>query len=557
MQTTTTQHAERQQAPRDPNEETDYARLRVRLRDTLESHTGTTLLTTDATGLFDLFLGGLPPEHRQHYNCHTCRGFFDRYGGNVVVDPSGVTYSPFWDDPLVPAGSFFARAIGAVRDAVRRAKATGVFLSSASTWGAPYNASPKSPYAYGDWHHLHAVPHASMIYKATRLKNAEQAMAERREEYGMLQRGLAEFSIETVRQAHAMLASGQLFRSEKCVLIAQWLLSLHEERAATKNSRVRENLAWRAVASAPPGYCHVRTTMIGTLLEDVAAGKDFADIKLSFDARMAPLFYRRPQAAPTDGQIAAAEKAIAALGASGALARRYATLDDVKAHAIWMPKEAKVDAPSGGVFGHLRTKLKEVAPLAMPPTTITWEKFARVVLPDAERIEFLVPHASRSGFFGFLTAEDPAAPPILQWDREDARNPVSWYFYNNGSCGRAWGLQEGAWHDVVALTKQPSTWTSDSAHHGDGLFFVLRGSWDLQMERNDSLGLALIPETLRSEYHSIRAAIDAYSSSMKLSGDPAQQAAGIAFRKGSPPWSNEFRVTAMGTTLLFRLDRWD
>ncbi len=56
---------------------------------------------------------------------------------------------------------------------------------------------------------------------------------------------------------------------------------------------------------------------------------------------------------------------------------------------------------------------------------MTWEKFARTVLPDAETIELYVP-AEAAPYVAMVTAANPQAPPILQWDRAERRNPVSW-----------------------------------------------------------------------------------------------------------------------------------
>ena len=71
---------------------------------------------------------------------------------------------------------------------------------------------------------------------------------------------------------------------------------------------------------------------------------------------------------------------------------------------------------------------------------MTWDKFQRTVLPSAERIEFLAP--SHGSYTALVTAANAEAPPILQWDRDGARNPVSWYFWNGGSSASQFGLSD-------------------------------------------------------------------------------------------------------------------
>lgn len=506
------------------------------------------LFTTDATGLYDRFVSLLPESRRQHYRCRACRHFVERSGGLVTIAEDGAARPLLW---MPDAPAFFREAVDQVASVVASARVTGVFLSSAALWGLDSNTASKTGIT---WHHLHVRPTGEMICRASALKTAEQLAAEKSEDRGILCRSLAEFPIETVRQAHTLLTTGGLYRSEKCIGVAKWLLDLHEALAATKHKVRRDNLIWLSAATAPPGFAHVRSTMIGTLLEDLAAGKPFEAIKASFDSKMHPLQYQRPSAAPTDQQLAEAEKVVAKLASAGSLARRFARLDEVVAHAIWTPKRAAPDAPAvGSVFGHLRSDRAPASTIDVPAQTITWDKFNWTVLPSAERIELLVPRTP-AAFFAFVTATDPSAPPILQWDTEEHRNPVSWYLYSGGSLGRAWGLSEGSFADLDAITMQPSGWGNELAHQGEGAYLILRGARDTNYE---GCGIALFPEILKSDYRAIRAAIEAFSRSQPLSGAEQASACGIALQKSGGGWGHVLRVTAAGARVKYRIDRWD
>lgn len=532
-------------SPRSETEDADYANL----IDHTRSVRGGPPFTTDAADLYAVFLDALPPARRQHYECRTCRHFVDRFGGLVTIGADGIASSLLWSEKLP---GFFADAVRALRKAVDRARVNGVFLSSDVDWGLPVNKSPKSP--DGLWRHMAILPSAEMVHRPGPLLTSAQVAAEKGQDYGTLSRGLTEFPVELVRQAHTLLTTGALYRSEKCVTVAKWLLDLHEAREAATHKAARENLVWRAVATAPPGFPHVRSTMIATLLEDLAAGKDFADIKRSFDAKMSPIQYQRPQAAPTDGQLAAAESVVAKLGASGALARRFATLEDVLPHALWTPKAPKEVPASDSVFGHLKGK-SAAAPgtVDVPAQPMTWEKFARTVLPTADKLELLVPQG-HGPFFAFVTTTNPGAPPILQWDSEGARNPVSWYLYNGGSLAGVWNLVPGAYVDVASITPQPSEWNGSMVHQGAGAFFILKGARDMLPAR---AGIGLFPEILRSEFHGIRAAIEAYSRSKTLDGAEAASACGIAVQKSGNAWGVVVRVATGSVRVSYRIDRWE
>jgi hypothetical protein len=501
----------------------------------------THLFHTDSTDLFARYLEALPPERRQRYTCHCCRRFIERYGGLVMVAADGATVPVMWDPAatLEPQASAF-RALAL---AVARAPITGLFLSEDRLWGQPET---------GPWRHMAVVPPESCVHRPGAVQSTSQAIAEKAQDHSTLLRALDEFPLELVRNAHTLLTSESLYRSEKCVGVARWLLDLHEQRRATLDERLRDNLTWLAVAGAPPGFCHVRGGMIGTLLEDLAAGLPFADIKARFDAKMNPLQYQRPTAAPSAGNIAQAEQVIARLRSAGALERRFARLADIE--PLWLPTPPK-EAPRTGVFSHIKARTAAPAPVDVPPVTMTWEKFARTVLPTAEQIEYFVP-TSNQPYVGMVTAQNPDAPPIVQWDREARRNPVTWYFYHNGSTPARWNLPPGAYHPVTAITLQPAMWHDPERYTNQGqkVFFILAGARDTQYIS----GSGFFPEFLKSEYHPIRATIEAYAKQAVVAGKDEAEACGLGLAKGVA-WNNQlFRVTAQGgVRLTYRLDRWD
>lgn len=463
---------------------------------------------TDANpdNLWAAYLGGIQEDRRQHYNCHCCRHFIQRIGGLVRIDETGRQYPALWqfDSPM-----FFDRSVSSIRRIVDNAKVTGVFLSADKVLGTPRTK---------EWTHLSASNPKPYTGK---LLTAGQAMAEKLEDYKMLCHGLADYSRETVEQAVRVLKADAVYRSEKALGIAEWFLKLHE--AIKENPKAKRNLTWRAVATAPPGFCHVRSTMISTLLDDINSGLPFDDIARKWKDKMHPLQYQRPTAAPKEGAIKQAEELVAKLGLERSLLRRYATLDDVLAK-LWVPRVLP-DAPkTGGVFDHLRNQPKREA-IELPATKITWEKFQRTVLGDVLQIEIAVP--SRGGFCGLMTATDPDAPAIIQWDglAGHPRNPVSWYYWNGGSLASQWGLSAG-WNAVSCVFLNPSKWQEPDKfkHQKSAVHFAIVGCVE---SRVDSLGL--FPEILKSEFHGIRSVIEAHSKTGAGSGAESGTANGLTF----------------------------
>lgn len=504
------------------------------------------LFTVDTDGLFEVFLGELPPDLVAENTCGTCRAFVRRYGGLVTIGPDGTAESVLWHGDGTPP--MYAKAVAALAEVVENRPVTSVFRSAERAWGAG---------EAGGWTHLSVTPPAELIFSASGLYTARQYAAAKREDRVTLERALAEFPHEVVKKAVALLRTEQLYRSDAVLGAGSWLLALHERLASVRGKgvvarRQRENLLWLATASAPAGYCHVKSGMIGTLLTDLADGLAHADVTRRFAEKMHPLQYRRPTAAPTDQMIARAERVIGELRAAGSLERRFARLADV--HPMWSP--AVVDAaPAEGVFGHLKPARKQRAATDLDgdPVVITWEKFARTVLPGAEHIEFSVPEG-KAGYGAMVTAADADAPPIVQWDRPDRRNPVTWYVYVNGSPATQWGLRAGKFHDVTAVVAHPATWhvEADTTHREQAVLFALAGATDTTYTK----GAGFFPEFLSSELHEIRKTLEAYAKDAVVADRDAAEVCGLLVSKGGA-LNHTFRVTSGGIRTRYTLDRWD
>lgn len=497
------------------------------------------LFTCDAGDLYSIYLDSFSdPVQRQHHTCNCCRQFIERYGNLVVIDlETGRQKSAIWPDfseGFIP--TLFVGAAADLAHAVRNAKVNGVFVSSDKTWGTPVT---------GPWSHFNVKP--SVVHN-DRLLTPYQIMAQKRQDFGTLSHGLADFSADTVKTALSLLETDALYRSEKVIGPAKFLHDLHNKIDGIKNRELRNNLVWHAVATAPVGFSTPRSSMVGTLLEDIAAGKSFDSIKRSFAAKMHPLQYQRPQAPASEGNIEQAEKIVAKLGIEKSLQRRFARIDEMQ--LLWSPQRQEDTPDAGGVFSHLRKGRDKTNPVIGDGGAITWVKFAAKVLPAAERIQvFIDPY--RSNFTGVLTAVDPDAPPIFQWDGEENRNPVSWYVYHGGSPAGQWGLRANSWEDVSGVSLLPFMWGGEDrfTHFGKRALFIIPNARDTQ-----NSGLSLFPETLRSELHPIRSTIEAFSRRGRLGGQEEASANGIGTSENMPVM---VRVTTNIGVTAYKIDRWD
>lgn len=487
------------------------------------------LFTTNASDLFEVFLANIPEHARQHYNCNACRHFINRCGGLVTIDIEGRVKSAIW---TVDVPAMFTNAVEAMQVHVIRSKVTGVFLSDKYTLGFPET---------NGWSHMHVVLPGNRVYNH-RLRAVNEAIAEKKADFQVLIACLVEYPIEAVKQAVTVLESESLYRSEKFVDIAAWLRDLHMVRDSVKNSTHKTNLVWRAVATAPVGWAHVKNTMIGTLLDDIVAGMSFEQAKSRFETKVHPLAYQRPQAAPSAGNIGRAEKIVEKLGIKESLRRRFARLEEL--NLLWSPKSIETKPDSSGVFSHLAPKGKINTPAyEMPAKTMTWTKFYETVLPNVLLIELDVRPVDN--YSAILTAANEGAPCILQWN-----NNFSWYVYSGGSGCGAWNLTPG-YTKVTGICLQPSMWHEGYERYGKSVFLILKGAKD-----TIKCGVSLFPEILKAELREARSTIEAYSKSATLEGYEEASACGLSLQAGNT-WDARIRVTTSDGIFNYVLDRWD
>lgn len=270
----------------------DYQRLITLMQARITALAGEPLFTTHSGNLMDLFLAGLPADQVQLHTCHACRRFFEQYGGLVTIDADGIQRSAFWD--LVEIPESYRLAVSYVTRVVENITVTGVFHTRQAVWGQPTT---------GPWTHLAVTPPARFLDtgRVNSLKTPNERWAESREDHRLLAGALREYPKPLVERAVALLRSDEFYRGQEKVLgPAEWLLGLHQtitsDRGAhnTPRSHARDNQIWRAVATAPAGFCHVSSTMIGTLLDDLASGLSLSEVKRRFDQKMHPLRYQRP-----------------------------------------------------------------------------------------------------------------------------------------------------------------------------------------------------------------------------------------------------------------------
>lgn len=488
------------------------------------------LLRVASKDLWAIYLATFGPEGsatRQYHNCNACHHFIRRFGRLVVVDPNtGKIKSAMWNEDIAPAD--IAPAIAAMRNAVEAGKIESVFVSDVPVWGSLKEDG---------WAHLHVRPAAGQIFVEGLLTPA-QFIAQKTQDMANMRRAVAEFHPKHVKLAVQMLEEAHLPFAEKVIGPARFL----DELQSLPKGVLGTNLMWRAVAKAPAGFCHPRSSMLGTILDDIKDGKNFNQIKAAYAAKVDPIKYQRPTAPPKSGAVEQAERDFAKLGLASSLMRRYMKLDEVR--ALWRPPQhtmAGVPAP-GPIFGGLiRRDSDGDHNVVLPATKITVQKFCEDYLGRASKIEVEVPSFVRP--ITLLTAVDPEAKFLFKWNHH-----ASWYYpHTPGRPGES-RLKTG-WNEVAVVTTLPCHWDDPEAHpnYAKRLLFLVAGA------RTRANSLCIFPECVRSDLHGVRSVIEAYSESHR----PDEQADTVAGLSVGNAWPVKVRVTLPTGQRVFTIEGWE
>ena len=510
--------------------------------------------TVSPDRLWDLYINNIDPALRQYHNCNCCKNFIRRYGGLVVVSDNGTLRPALWTPHVLEQTNLMYpelnASLAALAAELRNSEVFGVFLSSEKVYGNPVT---------GIWRHMNVVPNTTQVYTG-RLKTAFQRSAEKTEEYRTVSLALSEWRQEDLDYVVELSKSDTLYRGEKISGPIEWIANLKRSTSNTKNAKARKNLIWQAVASAPSGFCHPRSSVMATLLDDLKV-MPVEQAVAAFKKKMHPLQYQRPTQPPRVGNVVSAEKMIAVLGSKDSLERRFARLDE--AVTFWWPESRSVLKRQAVMAGQDLPVFGSVIPRGKEPErakrgireTMTWVKFQDRILADATRIRMLMP-SRRDSFTALVTAQHPDAPPILQWDMENNRNPVSWYVWHGGSLPSQFGLVSGRYVDVLGISLKPCYWTlrkETMEHQGEGVIFLLEGANDQQNK-----GSGLFPEILKSEYRDIRATIEAYSRQQQILEVEGPKAQGLMMFKNRDRTNKiELLITRKGIETEIVIDRWD
>lgn len=468
-----------------------------------------------------VYLQALPTQERQGHNCFTCRDFFKHYADLVTINEDGSLTSAVWDPANCPEG--YESVVSALKHRAESGRVSERFFAAEKLLGTAENGNPTK----GSFEHFHVDAPASADVGKFSVGDKSHEANKARE---LFSKSLGDFKPETLKYAiHQFTYDANLQTRAGGLKTLELFVKVLEEYKAVPHAN-RQHFIWLKSQTLPGGVATITNTALGVYLERIQKATSDYSRRYARDAyieQTKPDTYMRSTTETSEAGLEAAEQLIAKLGVAPAFKRRAATLSDV-AEWVWQHPEASAEPEvDGGVFGKLRKQITEQPISTVSARRIGWGEFVRDILPQAKSVQVQVP-MGKHNYGRMVTAVDADAPPILVWDDEEARNPVSWYIYNEGSDAHDWGLTSGAFVKLLGVTPTPVNWGGKRfPQYHEAHMVVLEGA------REKAVGtLGLFPEILKRELYPARNAIDNLSRVTPLERVEEGEFAGILISKG-------------------------
>ena len=388
------------------------------------------------------------------HNCNYCHNFIKRYGNIIALD-NNLEIMTLFD---VEADVEYKESMRLMSELVKKAKIKDIFVETYS-----FLANPKTPYEPGckssqlkyrlgvavntkrytkedvsrwpnsgikvndviDFRHMFiTVPKEFIDFSG---RSVEELMAGPRQWRGVFKRALNEITLDTFILVRDLEAQGSLLNGVSYKDTIDLAVKCAEEYALVAPEK-RENWLWRKSTELGP-KCAFRNTAIGTLMVDLAEGKDINEACLEFNKNVDPANYMKATAPITKKQIEEAEKFVVENGYEDSFERRCATLEDIKVCDIL---HANQDA------AEVKTKVSVFDKISPSPSTrhkkaefkgieeVGIDKFMKDILPGCSQIELYLTNKLKSNFVTLLTSVNKDSKPIFKWP-----NNFSWTYCGN------------------------------------------------------------------------------------------------------------------------------
>jgi hypothetical protein len=370
----------------------------------------TGLFVTDGVDdLFDAYLSAFPEgtnplfRKRTEHDCSCCKHFIRTIGRVVALADDG-SFLTVWDvTGLPPHYQVVADRLAA---RVRQSRLGAPFLVSPehSKFGAQVTRDLSGGTLLSFDHFYASVPARYQTHSVDQVRGDRMARA------AVFERGLREFSCETLDTVLELIDENQLYRGAENRAIVQEFRDL----AATFDPARPHTTVWKHLASP---VAHLRNTAMGELLQSIARGEDLERAVAAYERMVAPQNYRRPKAVVSQRMVDDAMRTVESLGLANALPRRFARLSDVSVNDVYFVDNRARSrmAPGRSVHDLLLAAAEPRGRNLDHAENIAIGDFMLYALPGATKMQLLLERSHLTNFISLTAPMHASAPPLFMW----------------------------------------------------------------------------------------------------------------------------------------------
>lgn len=373
------------------------------------------LFVTDAKkeDLWNCYIESYQDENvRQSYNCNACRQFVKNFGALVYIS-ADYKLQTIWNFKVNDLE--FQSLNNRMHKLVLGSKIQDFFYWDSPNLGCKSNKQLLEGGNIIEWRHLHGNLTREFIKSTKSL--IREIQSKERQQVGVFDRSLRELTIESVDTVLDLISQGSLYRGSQF----KSLLESFRKHQITFNSlsaEAKDKYPWLFYKKYKMS---IRNSSIGTLLVDISNGMDLDEAVRRYESIMAPTNYKRPKAIFTAKMVEEAKKTLEDLGMENSLARRHATLDDLRANNLLFLDRGNFK--SQDVFNQLTAKAKVKTPSFNNVEEISLNDFVGKILPTAKHLKVYFEDRLQSKLVSLVTAVDPESPSMFKWN-----NKFSWSY---------------------------------------------------------------------------------------------------------------------------------
>lgn len=366
------------------------------------------LFVVELPDIFDIYLNAFPEgtnpifRERAEHDCNCCKHFI-RNIGKVVAISSGQVIT-VWDvEGLEHPYDVVAKAVG---DAVRSAAIFSVFRTKESSYSHEKNLDNHDPSII--WYHFYAKVPSKFIHQQPGSIKGSFAST-----FQVFKRGLNEIRQDDLQTVLDLIKDNALYRGrefEKSVKEFKELQKQYIEAGST------DAFVWENIRKSCAGF---RNTVIGTLLTDLASGDDIEVAVKKFEAKVAPVNYKRPTALITPKMIEKAVDTLRSLGLEDAIKRRLARIEDLSVNDVLFVDNSVASKMKDSITDLLleSSSTKKTTKVPKDPKVVKIDDFLKAGHKSID----LILDPSHTGNFVTLTAPDgDDAARLFKWSNNFA-----------------------------------------------------------------------------------------------------------------------------------------